>query len=96
MSGEHSLHESEVQAQLRDVHSDRSKHAHVCFGRARTGRCWCARPVRPSLLSAAKHLNRTDHDVLAGAVPRHMFTPRTLDAWPTGAYRDYSQGEGGE
>jgi protein-L-isoaspartate(D-aspartate) O-methyltransferase len=35
----------------------------------------------------------TDAAVLdaVGAVPRHMFTPRDLDQWPTGAYRDYSQ-----
>ena len=39
------------------------------------------------------HMCVTDTMVLdaVGAVPRHMFTPHTLDGWPAGAYRDWSQ-----
>lgn len=45
------------------------------------------------LLDPADHMCITDPMVLdaVGTVPRHMFTPRTLDQWPGGAYRDWSQ-----
>ena len=46
-----------------------------------------------AVLDPSTHMCVTDQLVLdaVGTVPRHMFTPHTLDGWPAGAYRDWSQ-----
>jgi hypothetical protein len=44
-------------------------------------------------MDPATHMCITDPAVLSavGTVPRHMFTPHTLEGWPAGAYKDWSQ-----